>query len=161
MSTSYTLSVNNTISFDFSESDLQNLDAVSMENCKFHILKEHKPFKAEIMTADFLAKKYTIKVNNNTYEVAIADALDRLIKSMGIERGRTKVINAIKAPMPGLILEISVEIGQTVKENDPLLILEAMKMENSFLSPRDGVIKSIAVEKGNAVDKGQLLIELE
>ncbi len=93
--------------------------------------------------------------------MAISGALDELIKSMGIERGRTKVVNAIKAPMPGLILEINVSVGQEVKENDPLLILEAMKMENCFLSPRDGVIKSIAVEKGNAVDKGQLLIEFE
>ena len=48
-----------------------------------------------------------------------------------------------------------------VQENDPLLILEAMKMENSFLSPREGKIKSIAVVKGQAVDKGQLLIEFE
>ncbi len=93
--------------------------------------------------------------------MAISGALDELIKSMGIERGRTKVVNAIKAPMPGLILEINVSVGQEVKENDPLLILEAMKMENCFLSPRDGVIKSITVEKGNAVDKGQLLIEFE
>jgi biotin carboxyl carrier protein len=161
MSSSYKLSVNNTSSFDLNESDLKNLDAVSVENNKFHVLKDHKPYKAEIVSADFIAKKYTIKVNNNTYEVAIADALDMLIKSMGIERGRTKVVNAIKAPMPGLILEINVEVGQTVKENDPLLILEAMKMENSFLSPRDGVIKSIAVEIGHAVDKGQLLIEFE
>ncbi len=161
MSNSYKLSVNNSFSIDLSESDLQNLDAVSVENGKSHVLKDNKPYKAEIVAADFNAKKYTIKVNNNTYEVAIADALDMLIKSMGIERGRTKVVNAIKAPMPGLILEISVEVGQTVKENDPLLILEAMKMENSFLSPRDGIIKSIAVEKGNAVDKGQLLIEFE
>ena len=93
--------------------------------------------------------------------MAISGALDELIKSMGIERGRTKVVNAIKAPMPGLILEINVSVGQEVKENDPLLILEAMKMENCFLSPRDGIIKSIAVEKGNAVEKGQLLIEFE
>ena len=161
MSTSYKLLVNNTSSFDLNESDLKNLDAVSVENNKFHVLKDHKPYKAAIVSADFIAKKYTIKVNNNTYEVAIADALDMLIKSMGIERGRTKVVNAIKAPMPGLILEISVEVGQDVKENDPLLILEAMKMENSFLSPRDGKIKSIAVAIGNAVDKGQLLIEFE
>jgi biotin carboxyl carrier protein len=161
MSTSYKLSVNNSTTFDLNESDLKNLDAVSMENNMFHVLKGNKPFKAEIVAADFISKKYTIKVNNNIYEVAISDALDQLIKNMGIERGRTKVVNAIKAPMPGLILEISVEVGQTVKENDPLLILEAMKMENSFLSPRDGVIKFIAVQKGNAVDKGQLLIEFE
>jgi biotin carboxyl carrier protein len=63
--------------------------------------------------------------------------------------------------MPGLILEISVVVGQSVKENDSILILGAMKMENSFLSPRDGVIKSIAVVIGDAVVKGQLLIEFE
>ncbi len=161
MSNSYKLTVNNGTPIDATEGDLKNLDAVSIEANKFHILKDGKPFKAEIIAADFLSKKYTVKVNNNTYEVAISNELDSLIKSMGIERGSTKVINAIKAPMPGLILEISVEVGQEVKENDPLLILEAMKMENSFLSPRDGIIKSIAVEKGNAVDKGQLLIEFE
>lgn len=161
MSNKYKLTVNQTHSFELSEHDLKNLDAVRMEGNQFHVLKDHKPYKAEIVAADFIAKKYTIKVNNNLYEVGIADALDLLIQSMGIERGRTKVVNAIKAPMPGLILEINVAVGQEVKENDPLLILEAMKMENSFLSPRDGVIKSIAVEKGHAVDKGQLLIEFE
>lgn len=161
MNNNYKLSVNNSNSFEFTESDLEKLDAVRVEKSKFHVLNDSKPYQAEIISADFIAKKYTVKVNNNTYEVAISNPLDELIKSMGIERGKTKVVNAIKAPMPGLILEISVEVGQTVKENDPLLILEAMKMENSFLSPRDGVIKSIAVVKGNAVDKGQLLIEFE
>lgn len=161
MSNSYKLSVNNSPLIDFTESDLANLDAVSVGNNKFHVLKNSKPYKAEIVSADFLNKKYTVKVNNNSYEVSISNDLDILIKGLGIERGRTKVVNAIKAPMPGLILEISVEVGQEVKENDPLLILEAMKMENSFLSPRDGKIKSIAVTKGNAVDKGQLLIEFE
>ncbi len=161
MSNSYKLSVNNSNQFELTENDLKNLDAISIGQNKFHVLKEGKPFKAEIIAADFLSKKYTIKINNNTYEVSIADELDTLIESLGIERGKNKVINAIKAPMPGLILEISVVVGQEVKENDPLLILEAMKMENSFLSPRDGVIKFIAVNIGNAVDKGHLLIEFE
>ena len=161
MSNSYKLLVNQALTFDFSEKDLENLDAVTVGNEKFHVLKNSVPYKAEVVSADFLSKKYTIKVNNTTYEVAISNPLDLLIKSMGIERGRTKVVNAIKAPMPGLILEISVSVGQEVKENDTLLILEAMKMENSFLSPRDGIIKSIAVVIGNAVDKGQLLIEFE
>ena len=161
MSTNYKLLVNNSASFEVTENDLQKLDAVKVEDSKFHVLKDNKPYKAEIISADFLSKKYTVKVNNITYEVAISDALDELIKSMGIERGKTKVVNAIKAPMPGLILEISVEVGQTVKENDPLLILEAMKMENSFLSPRAGIIKSISAKKGDAVEKGQLLIEFE
>jgi len=126
-----------------------------------HVLHHNKPYKAEIVSANFNQKQYEVKVNNNTYTVAISNDLDQLIKDLGFEVGLTKQVNAIKAPMPGLILEINVVVGQTVKENDPLLILEAMKMENSFLSPRDGVIKSIAVSKGDAVDKGQLLIEFE
>ncbi len=161
MSNSYKLSVNNLNIFDLSESDIKNLDAVSVENNKFHVLKDNKPFKAELVSADFISKKYTVKVNNNTYEVAISNPLDILIKQMGFEVGVAKQVNAIKAPMPGLILEISVEVGQTVKENDNLLILTAMKMENSFLSPRDGVIKSIAVKVGDSVVKGDLLIEFE
>jgi len=161
MSSTYKLTVNNSYEFNLEEGDLQNLDVVPVEKNIFHVLNRHKPYNATIVSADFNAKSYTIKVNNNSYDVALADGLDLLIKNMGIDRGSTKVINTIKAPMPGLILEISVSVGQEVKENDPLLILEAMKMENSFLSPRDGVIKSIAVTTGNAVDKGQLLIEFE
>jgi acetyl/propionyl-CoA carboxylase alpha subunit len=97
-------------------------------------------------------------VNNNSYTVAISNDLDQLIHELGFEVGLTN--QCYKAPMPGLILEISVIVGQTVKENDSLLILEAMKMENSFLSPRDGIIKSISVILGDAVDKGQLLMNL-
>lgn len=161
MSNHYKLSVNNTFQFDVENDIVSQLDAVSVEKNKFHILKNNTPYQAEIIETDFINKTYTVKVNNSTYTVAIANALDMLIKEMGFEVGASKQVNAIKAPMPGLILEISVEVGQEVKENDPLLILEAMKMENSILSPRDGVIKSIAMTKGAAVEKGALLIEFE
>lgn len=161
MSNTYKLSVNQDLTFDLNEGNLLLLDEIQLSNQKSHVLKDGKPYLVEVVSADLSSKKYTVKVNNSVYEVAIANELDQLITAMGIEKGRTKIVNAIKAPMPGLILEINVSVGQVVKENDLLLILEAMKMENSFLSPRDGVIKSIAVEKGNAVEKGQLLIEFE
>jgi biotin carboxyl carrier protein len=95
---------------------------------------------------------------NNSYTVAISNDLDQLIHELGFEVGLTKQINA--SAYARVDIEISVIVGQTVKENDSLLILEAMKMENSFLSPRDGIIKSISVILGDA-DKGQLLIEFE
>jgi biotin carboxyl carrier protein len=63
--------------------------------------------------------------------------------------------------MPGLILEIRVKEGDAVSEDSPLLILEAMKMENVITSPREGVIKSISVKVGETVDKKQLLISFE
>ena len=161
MSIGYKVNVNDTFHFDLEKESVSQLDAISVETNKFHILHENTPYQAEIITADFLKKNYTVKVNNNIYIVAISNSLDILIKEMGFETGLTKQVNFIKAPMPGLILEISVVVGQTVKENDNLIILGAMKMENSFLSPRDGVIKTIAVLMGDAVDKGQLLIEFE
>lgn len=161
MSIGYKVNVNDSFLFDIEKKNVSELDAVSVEANKFHILHENTPYKAEIVTSDFNQKSYTVKVNNNTYTVAISNPLDILIKEMGFEVGLTKQVNFIKAPMPGLILEISVVVGQEVKENDNLIILGAMKMENSFLSPRDGIIKSISVAMGDAVDKGQLLIEFE
>ena len=161
MSTVYNVNVNDTFQFDFEKESVLQLDSVSLEANKFHILHQNKPYKAEIVTSDFFQKKYTVKVNNNVYTVAISNELDLLIKEMGFETGLTKQINALTAPMPGLILELCVSVGQSVKENDNLLILGAMKMENSFLSPRDGVIKSISINVGDSVLKGQLLIEFE
>lgn len=161
MDKKYKLTVNSANVFNSTASEIENFDAVETKTSQFHILKGSQRYTAEIVHKDFLAKTYTVKVNGNTYTVNIANPLDRLIKDMGFTVGASKQINAIKAPMPGLILEISVTVGQEVKENDCLLILEAMKMENSFLSPRAGIIKSISASKGDAVEKGQLLIEFE
>lgn len=161
MAADFKVKVNDTFEFDFKKEDISQLDAVSIDNNKFHILHQNLPYKAEITDSDFNQKKYTVKINNNTYNVVISNPLDTLIKEMGFTVGKTKQVNIIKAPMPGLILEISVVIGQTVQENDNLLILTAMKMENSLRSPRDGVIKSIAVNVGDSVIKGDLLIEFE
>src|SRR5690554_2445528 len=157
----YKATVGKTDTFDLNETSIQNLDAVSIGDSEFHVLKDNRSYKTEITLADFLTKNYTVKVNGNTYEVNLASSLDQLIKQMGFEVGSAKQVNAIKAPMPGLVLEISVTVGQEVQEGDNLLILEAMKMENSFTSPRAGIIKSIAVNKGQAVDKGQLRVEFE
>lgn len=161
MNNAYKLTVNGTTEFSITEEDLSKADAITTGPSRYHVLKGNTPYKAEVTNTDFLSKSYTVAVNNTSYTVSIANALDSLIKEMGFEIGAAKQINEIKAPIPGLILEISVTEGQEVKENESLLILEAMKMENSFLSPRDGIIKSIAVSKGDIVEKGQLLIEFE
>lgn len=161
MSDSYKVKVNENFNFEITNTSAQNLDAVSVTKNKFHILHSGQSVLAEIVSTNFTSKKYTVKINNTLYEVSIANALDQLIKEMGFEVGASKQVNAIKAPMPGLILEVSVAEGQEVQENDPLLILEAMKMENSIVSPRSGKIKSVSAIKGAAVEKGQLLIEFE
>jgi acetyl/propionyl-CoA carboxylase alpha subunit len=80
---------------------------------------------------------------------------------MGFGKAIYKQIKEIKAPMPGLVLELNVTKGEAVVEGQKILILVAMKMENSILIDFDAVIKNIAVVAGQAVVKGQLLVELE
>ncbi|GAA3652246.1 acetyl-CoA carboxylase biotin carboxyl carrier protein subunit [Flavivirga jejuensis] len=161
MSKTFKTFVNNVFDFEIKDKDILNLDALQISESKFHILEQNKSYKAEITKADFNKKSYEVKVNNNTYDISILDNLDTLIKDMGFTIGTTKHVDSIKAPMPGLILEINVNVGEEVKEDTSLLILEAMKMENIITSPRDGIIKSISVSMGDAVDKNQLLIEFD
>lgn len=161
MKNSYQVKVNNTFDFKIDKEAVLNLDSLKISDSKLHILQNNISYKTEIIKANFNQKSYSVKVNNNTYNVTIFNELDALIKEMGFEIGATKKINEIKAPMPGLILSVDVKVGQEVKENDALLVLEAMKMENVLTSPRDGVIKSISINKGETVNKNQLLIEFE
>lgn len=157
----FKVNVNDSIEFDLTLDDALKLDVTHISDSEYHILHNNKSFKAEITDSNFNQRTYKIKVNNNLYKINIYNQLDILIKEMGFSFATVKQINAIKAPMPGLILDIHVALGQKVKENEALLILEAMKMENIITSPRDGIIKSIQATKGNAVDKGALLLEFE
>lgn len=157
----YKAKVNASYEFDVNQEAVDQLDAVETSTNKYHILQNNGSIKANIVSSDFNKKTYSVKVNNNTYDVVLNDALDQQIAALGFEIGAAKKVNDIKAPMPGLILEINVTEAQEVKENDPLLILEAMKMENVINSPRDGIIKSIKVSQGNTVEKNALLIEFE
>lgn len=67
---------------------------------------------------------------------------------------------SVKAPMPGSILAVNVTNGQSVKQGDVVIILEAMKMENEILAPSDGVVKQVLVSKGNNVDTNDILVVL-
>lgn len=157
----YKIKVNATHTFDVTKESMETLDAIKTLPNHYHILQDNTTNRAEVLMANFDKKLYTVKVNNNTFEVNINDILDQQIEALGFEIGASKQVNDIKAPMPGLILEINVEVGQEVKENDVILILEAMKMENVIHSPREGIIKSIQVNERETVDKNTLLIEFE
>ena len=161
MNHKFKVKVNSASDFDIADSDISKLDVEKISGSKYHVLQNNKPFKAELVDSNFNRKKYTIKINNHSYSVDISNPLDLLINKMGFTFGTTKHVNSIKAPMPGLILDIHVKEGQEVKEDEGLLILGAMKMENVITSPRDGVIKSVNITKGDAIEKGHLLIEFE
>jgi biotin carboxyl carrier protein len=143
------------------EGKVEEIDLQVIGDRKFHIIKDHKSYTAEVLNADYKTKTFEIRVNNNLYPLKVEDRFDLLLQKLGMEDLAAAGITELKAPMPGLVLSTSVEVGQEVKEGEPLIVLEAMKMENVLKSPADVVIKAIAVEKGQAVEKNQLLIEFE
>ena len=79
MSTDFKVKVNNTFSFDLEKESISQLDAVSTEKDKFHILHQNQSYNAEIISSDFNHKQYTVKINTNTYVVTISNKLDMLI----------------------------------------------------------------------------------
>jgi biotin carboxyl carrier protein len=134
-------------------------DLAKISKGYFHILYNNKGYRAEVVKQDAAAKTVVIKINGHSYAVALKDQFDLLLEKMGMSAVATSKINNIKAPMPGLIIDLKVKIGDSVKTGDQLLILEAMKMENILKAQGEGVIKNVKVKKGDSVEKGQVLIE--
>jgi len=161
MEKKYKINVNDTFEYQFTKENINALDIQEESSTKFHILKENHSFKAEIISSNFHKKNYNVKINSNIYEIDISNQLDLLIQEMGLSMGSAQIENDIKAPRPGLILDVLVQVGDTVKEGDYLLVLEAMKMENTLTALADGQVKSILITKGEKVEKNQLLIEIE
>lgn len=137
------------------------LDSIKTGVFNFHLLENKQAFEVSVIHSDFLNKTLTVSVNGNTYDVKIEDAYDQQVRKMGLLAVTAQKVNAIKAPMPGLIVDVMVKEGQEIFEGTPLLVLSAMKMENIILSQGDGIVKSIEVKKDEAVEKGQLIIEME
>jgi biotin carboxyl carrier protein len=127
----------------------------------FSIEKDGKIFHADLLKVDFKEKTFLIKVNGRRIPVKAQDRFDLLLSKLGMTGLASKKINQLKSPMPGLILEILVEPGQQIKAGEPVMILEAMKMENIIKAPVDVVIKNIKAIKGRPVEKNELLIEFE
>ncbi len=113
----------------------------------------------EILSIDFNTKNVAFRYNHNIHELQFKDELDLVLDKMGIKRNFENISTDIKAPMPGKVLNIVVNKGDEVKKGDPVLILEAMKMENVLKADNDGVIKSILIESNENVEKNQILIE--
>ncbi|WMJ78561.1 MULTISPECIES: biotin/lipoyl-containing protein [unclassified Sedimentibacter] len=128
-------------------------------------------------------KKYLITVKGVSYEVEVEEIKDGIAASK-TESVQAKPVspeikaaapkpqasaakpqasssdsaNSVTSPMPGTILKVMVKAGDTVKNGDVLLVLEAMKMENEIMAPSDAVVASVAVAEGSTVSTGDVLV---
>lgn len=123
--------------------------------------------------------KYKVTLNNKVFEVEVEEG-KAVILSKGTAEAAAPVAapapapvsapvapaapagsgEAITSPLPGTVLDVKVQNGQSVKSGDVLVVVEAMKMENEIMAPRDGVVSSVATSKGAAVESGTPLVYL-
>lgn len=127
----------------------------------FHIIKDNKSYNAELVEADYAEKIFKLKINATIHTVNLKNRTDLLLEKMGMGNATSAKLNNLKAPMPGLIFELKVKVGDEIKKGDVLLILVAMKMENAIKAAGDGKVKTIKVNMGDSVEKGQLIMEFE
>jgi acetyl/propionyl-CoA carboxylase alpha subunit len=138
-----------------------NWDIAQLKEGRFSILHNGKNFDAEIIEMLPAEKVFRIRINNGIYKVRLKDHYDRLLEKMGFQSGHVISVKELKAPMPGLVLDLKVAAGTAVKKGDALLVLEAMKMENVLKAEADATVKEIHIKGGDAVEKNQILLEFE
>ena len=126
--------------------NLYNVTVNKVEDTIAEVEVNGTPYK---VVMDKPTKKQVITVTRP------AQALTSTTQVVG--RG-TGTAGAVKSPLPGVILSIECKVGDTIKKGQKLLILEAMKMENTIPSDRDGVISEIKVNKGDSVLEGSDLV---
>lgn len=121
-------------------------------------------FEDSIAKVEVNGTKYTVEVHREVQKTKTPILVRQEVPSP--RRSETKIkkslsASAIKAPLPGNIMQVFVKDGQEVKKGEKLLIYEAMKMENSVLAEKDGIISSVKVNVGDSVLEGDVLIELK
>jgi pyruvate carboxylase subunit B len=105
--------------------------------------------------------KYTLWVDGYRFEAEALDERTRSIRDLSAARAGPTGPAPILAPMPGLIVRVSVKVGDRVEAGQGIVVMEAMKMENELRATAAGVVKSVEVSAGTAVEKGMLLVALE
>jgi biotin carboxyl carrier protein len=104
---------------------------------------------------------YEVTIDQHTNIVTIKDEQQLLLEKFGFTSSEKAQTGEIYAQIPGLISQIFVSVGDVVKADEKLFILEAMKMENEIDSPLSGTVNNIYIKPGIAVEKGTLIMEIK
>lgn len=144
---------------------------------RYQIKIEGKTYDVEV--GDTRSSPVKVVVDGTEYEIEIPDADTARMPSTRPETGSTLSSprpvaaprpapaaiadggNAIRAPMPGRIVNINVGVGDDVKMGQAVVVLESMKMENTITAPQDGTVQAVHIEMNQSVQHGQTLVELD
>jgi pyruvate carboxylase subunit B len=105
--------------------------------------------------------RYTLDIGGFLLQVEALDERTHAIRQLAGPAARAAGPLALLAPMPGLVVRVSVRPGDQVQAGQGVVVIEAMKMENELKAPAAGVVKAVQVAAGSAVEKGAVLVEFE
>jgi biotin carboxyl carrier protein len=140
-----------------------------MKSYKFKI--NNNDFSVDITSVE--DNIINLEVNGTAFQVEMEKTLKPVTKTPRVVSNPTVSQNAktapvasaavskVEAPLPGVILDIKVNVGDTVKKGQTIIILEAMKMENNINADKDGTVTAISVNKGDSVLEGSVLVTIE
>jgi biotin carboxyl carrier protein len=136
-------------------------DSIEIKKGQFHIIHNLKSYTAEVVSYNRDEHNVLVKVNGNKYTVTVKDEMDELLHKLGMDTADSLKASDVKAPMPGLVLDVKVIMGQKINKGDAILVLEAMKMENVLKASAAGTVMKISVAKGDKVEKNQIMMVIE
>ena len=135
----------------------QGIDCVPLSANSFSLILNGRTY---YLTITSQLDGYVVTVDHHTHFVQVKDKLELLLEKLGMQSEKNSPDGAIHAQIPGLVSQIFVKSGDTIKAGAKLCILEAMKMENEITSPKNGTVTQIHIKSGENVEKGNLLIEI-
>jgi biotin carboxyl carrier protein len=124
-----------------------------------YIVWKNKKYMLDVIEKN--QNRYTVMLNGVWHSFTVETPISFKRRKYLEQKGETSASVSIEAPMPGKIIDILVEEGSEVKEGEPIIILEAMKMQNEISSHVSGVVKSISVRKNDSVMKDDVLLEVQ
>ena len=144
--------------YTFQLTDADNITLNDSDVINQIILDNNKSKLVSVKEVNHELKRYQIQIDGRTYQVQISDAVDQQILKMNLKSKKSNQLKELRAPMPGLVRQVNVQVGDQVDSGDALFILEAMKMENVLKSPVNGIVSDLFVKPGESVEKNQILL---
>lgn len=123
----------------------------------YSLIVGQRSFEAQVDRVDL--DNWQIFMGGNLYEIEVYEESVRLLQQK--TGGGAAADGDVKAPMPGLVLDVPIAEGDVVEQGDKVIILESMKMENELKAPRGGTVTKINVQQGDSVNQNQVLIVIE
>jgi biotin carboxyl carrier protein len=133
------------------------LSKISENSYLFHL--GNKVF--EITSNKIDQSRFGLMIDGWYYDTVVRTKLQETVNELQQIKSSAKHHSDVKAPMPGLLLKLKKNIGDEVKIGEPILLLEAMKMENELRSPSSGRIKEIFFKEGQSVEKDSIILSIE